>query len=146
MSWTYSGDPANSTRDEVRFLIGDTDSTASYTLADEEINYLLTQATSVLLVAALAAENVAGKIGRLARSKSVGDLSLSWGERSAEFRQLAATLRSRATLSAVKPYVGGLSRTEKDAVDAEADRIAPAHRVGGMDHASSLNDLTTTGT
>lgn len=43
MSWTYSGDPANSKLDECRFLIGDTNSKAPI-MQDEEIQYIITQA------------------------------------------------------------------------------------------------------
>lgn len=51
MAYSYSGDPANSTLDEYRFLIGDTgeydstpldnNSTGAFLMADEEINYIL---------------------------------------------------------------------------------------------------------
>ena len=37
---TYSGDPLNSPTDEVRFLIGDTN-TSDFYLSDAEINYCL---------------------------------------------------------------------------------------------------------
>ena len=42
MSWNYSGNPADSTLDEVRFLIGDTDANAPI-MQDEEIGYLITE-------------------------------------------------------------------------------------------------------
>lgn len=40
MTWSYSGDPSSSTKDEVRFLIGDTSSDKGY-ISDEEILYTL---------------------------------------------------------------------------------------------------------
>jgi hypothetical protein len=43
MSWSYSGNPANSTLDKCRFLIGDTDSTEPL-FQDEEIQSLITDA------------------------------------------------------------------------------------------------------
>lgn len=51
MTWSYSGDPATSQKDEVRFLIGDTD-TKEQLLQDEEIQYLLTT-TGLVIVAAI---------------------------------------------------------------------------------------------
>jgi len=42
MSWTYSGDPTSSKKDECRFLIGDTNETAPI-MQDEEIEYLVSQ-------------------------------------------------------------------------------------------------------
>jgi len=41
MTWTYSGNPANSSSDAVRFLIGDTDTTDQL-ISNEEIAYLVT--------------------------------------------------------------------------------------------------------
>lgn len=45
MSFNYSGDPASSTLDECRFLLGDTDENNPI-LQDEEINYIITQSNS----------------------------------------------------------------------------------------------------
>lgn len=42
MSWSYSGDPANSQLDELRFTIGDT-SISEQIMQDEELEYLITQ-------------------------------------------------------------------------------------------------------
>lgn len=40
MSWSYSGNPKDSIKDEIRFLTGDTVETDSY-LTDEEIEYII---------------------------------------------------------------------------------------------------------
>ena len=40
MSWTYSGNPANSQVDECRFLLGDTNESAPI-MQDEEIQYII---------------------------------------------------------------------------------------------------------
>ena len=42
MSWSYSGNPADSALDKVRFLIGDTDTTDQL-LTNEEINYTIAE-------------------------------------------------------------------------------------------------------
>jgi len=42
MSWNYSGNPASSELDELRFIIGDTNS-AEPIMQDEEIQYLITE-------------------------------------------------------------------------------------------------------
>ena len=39
MTWSYSGDPASSDRDAIRFYIGDTDTTLQL-LQDEDIDFL----------------------------------------------------------------------------------------------------------
>ncbi|NDC49455.1 MAG: hypothetical protein EBZ61_10335 [Micrococcales bacterium] len=42
MTFTYSGDPSTSTRNYVRFLIHDTDSTDAL-FSDEELNYVISE-------------------------------------------------------------------------------------------------------
>jgi hypothetical protein len=78
MAFTYSGNPGNSTRDLVRFLITDTDSTDAL-FQDSEIDYLVTLWGADGYGAAIAA--VRTLIGRSAnsssQSKKVGDLSLT---------------------------------------------------------------------
>lgn len=78
MSWSYSGNPASSPLDEVRFLIQDTD-TNEPLLSNEEIEYLLAAYDEDAFNAAIAAvSNLIAKGSRVAEeSKTVGDLSLS---------------------------------------------------------------------
>lgn len=52
MSMTYSGDPANSKKDNVRFVLGDTD-TSFALLTDEEINFALMQKEDNVMAAAI---------------------------------------------------------------------------------------------
>lgn len=42
MSWSYSGNPQSSLRDELRFLIGDTDESEPI-MQDEELDFLITK-------------------------------------------------------------------------------------------------------
>ena len=89
MAWTYSGDPGTSTKDSVRFLIGDTDSN-DQVVTDEEINWALTVVDGSIYQAAHdLCVSLAAKFARLATSKSVGDLSLSYSDRSSAFYSLA---------------------------------------------------------
>ena len=52
MSFYYSGDPASSDKDTVRFLTGQTEEKSSL-VSDEEILYALTQEGNVFLASAL---------------------------------------------------------------------------------------------
>lgn len=89
MTWTYTGDPSVSDRDKVRFLIGDTDTTDQL-VSDEEIAWQLdVVADSIYQAAHDLCVSLAAKFARLATSKSVGDLSLSYSDRSAAFYSLA---------------------------------------------------------
>lgn len=92
MTWTYSGNPASSEKDAVRFLIGDTD-TSDQLLSDAEINYVIVESGGSRYQAAHdAAYAIAGKFSRMAQSKSVGDLSISYADRARAYFELANEL------------------------------------------------------
>lgn len=88
MAWTYTGDPSVSDRDRVRFLIGDIDSTDPL-VNDEEVAWTLGEAGSVYQAAHDLCTIIASRFARLATSKSVGDLSLSYADRSETYNRLA---------------------------------------------------------
>lgn len=91
MTWTYSGDPSNSSKDAVRFMIGDTDSTDPL-LQDEEITYLVTIHAAVGMAAVGAARAIAARFSREGdKARTVGDLSLSesLSQKSFQFHHLA---------------------------------------------------------
>lgn len=96
MTWEYSGDPSSSARDEIRFLIGDTDSTFPL-LQDAEIDYLIAKwAPSYgdpIWTAAVAAELVATKFAGVANISADG-VSVNVGDLADKYRQLAASLRA----------------------------------------------------
>jgi hypothetical protein len=103
MAWTYSGNPASSSLDEVRFLCGDTDST-NQQISNEEISYLLSEWNSdAYTSAAFACEAIAGKYSSKSDySRSVGDLSIStqFGASAKTFLDRASRLRSTAMRAA----------------------------------------------
>ena len=77
MTWSYSGDPSDSALDEIRFLIGDTD-TNDQLLSNEEITYLYTAYGDAYAAAVACVVSLISKASRSAEeSKTVGDLSLS---------------------------------------------------------------------
>lgn len=96
MTWSYSGNPGSSTRDEVRFLIQDTD-TNDQLLTNEELDYLVT-AYGEAYSAAVAAVGVliATASRAVEESKTVGDLSISRkaGARLQQWQALMASLQS----------------------------------------------------
>ena len=119
MTWTYT--PVVTPRDEIRLLIGDTVSGQQATLNDEEIAYLLDKAGDVVDQAAYdAAIQLAGQFARMATSKSVGDMSLTYSERARELRAVAADIKARrATLSPPTPWI------HPDALKVAKDRLVP---------------------
>jgi hypothetical protein len=97
MTWNYSGDPAASELDQVRFYVGDVDRD-NQLLSDEEITFLLDQwrdaKDSPLYVAAVAAETIAGKyVGAI--DISADGVSVSQGSLTDRYNTLAASLRDQ---------------------------------------------------
>ena len=64
MSWSYSGDPTSSDKDEVRFYLQDTDASTPY-MTDEEIDFLIAEwqprFDNNIGIAAVAAERLADR-------------------------------------------------------------------------------------
>jgi hypothetical protein len=132
MAWSYTpGEDSDLNR--VRELIGDTD-TADQLLPNEAIaKYLLGGAlaqTSIYLSAAMAAGEIANKFARGVQSINAGGSSVVFDiaqGRAKFFRDLAAQLRQQAARSGgATPYVGGISRAGKAAVESDSDRVTPA--------------------
>lgn len=101
MTWTYSGVPGTSERDEVRFWTQDVVEDRPL-LSDEEIDYLLDKwmetANSVIYVAAVAAEVIAGKLaGEVA--VSADGVSVNLSELQDKYMRLAIRLRDQAKLA-----------------------------------------------
>lgn len=95
MTFSYSGNPGNSTLDEVRFLIQDTDSSDPL-LTNEEINYLIGVYTDPYLAAISCVTSLIAQASRVSEeSKKVGDLSLTVksGARVAQWEALLKYLK-----------------------------------------------------
>lgn len=97
MSWTYSGNPGASEKDQVRFYVGDVDETFPL-LTDEEISFLLNQwydsYNGPLYVASIAAEVIAGRFAREV-SVSADGVSAQIGELQQRYDALASSLREQ---------------------------------------------------
>lgn len=104
MSWSYSGDPADSTLDSVRFYVQDTD-TDDQLIADEEIDFIVAtwgkvygdpedSPGSILLFAAQVAEAIAAKFTREV-SYSADGVSIGVNDLQPKYDNLAASLRDQ---------------------------------------------------
>jgi len=77
MAWTYSGNPASSTRDLVRFLISDTD-VDDQLLSNEELDYLVTVWSDGFAAAIAAVRQLIAQAARsYTTSRTVGSVSIS---------------------------------------------------------------------
>jgi hypothetical protein len=129
---TYSGDPAASDRDRVRFEVGDTNCTAPI-LSDAEIDALLTQESGALLAASEAARKIAAKYA-IRVDCSIGSTRKAWSQQFRHYTELAKALRAKGARGSVLPYVGGLSEEEKRSDALDTDLVQPAFEVGMHDN------------
>ncbi len=112
MTWTYGGSPSTSTRDELRLLVGDTD-TNDQLLTDAEVSYFLAKNSSVRLASAMACRAIVAKLSRQV-DFSLGELSKSLSQKVKHFTQLAKELEAEAgrySFSSTTPSVGVLTDT-----------------------------------
>lgn len=122
--YTYSGDPASSPTDNVRFMLGDTDIKTAY-LSDSEIAYLLSENQDNALQAAFGGcDSIIAKLARN-RDESVGSVSIAFSQQLAGFEKLSLILRRRFAKTGV-PFAGGISRSQKQIERLNPDRVQPS--------------------
>jgi hypothetical protein len=134
MTWSYSGNPASSELDEVRFLVGDTDTTDQL-VQNEEISWALTEEANPRMAAARVALALALKFSRKA-DKQVGDLRIAYSSLYKHYLEVAEALKADAATVGVVPYAGGISISDKDTVENDTDRYRPSFRRGMHDNPS----------
>ena len=141
MGWTYSGNPSASSRDQVRFEIGDTDQ-GDQQLQDAEVDYLLAQTPDPYYAAACGCDAIAAKMSRQAQ-KSVGAISIAANQRADAYRKRAVELREKAVRINGLPGigVGGQSLDEKKHSADNLDQIQPQFQVG-MDDTTGTATVT----
>ena len=129
MTWSYSGNPSASTRDAVRFAIGDT-LTADQQLTDEEIDYVLTFKSTVIGAAISCCDGLIARYSRLV-TQGVGSISVSYSDRIRQYKELLARLRLRGP--AAIPFAGGTTVSGKDLANEDTDRDRPAFDLDSFD-------------
>lgn len=105
MTWSYSGDPSSSTRDAVRFEIGDTDQNDQL-LQDGEIDYAIQQESNLFGAAARCCEAIARKFAREA-DRAIGKTRVAASQKSQAYTKMALQLRKKASGYHL-PYASGL--------------------------------------
>jgi hypothetical protein len=111
MSFSYSGSPSDSVRDEVRFLIQDTDSTCPL-LTDAELDYIVDKwmllYDSAIYCASIAAGTIARKWAKQVNI-SDGNVSAQVGDLQARYTEMAAQLKAEYR---AEGDVGGLTNLD----------------------------------
>ena len=134
--FSYTGDPADSAKDAVRYLIQDT-SEDGYLASDEEIAFALTQESGIYNAAALACETIGARFARQGGSWVRGRVEVRTDAISTQYLALAKRLRQQAQGSGVlnvdAAYAGGISVEDKANVEADTDRVVPRFTRGQFD-------------
>lgn len=122
---SYSGDPASSAKDAVRFHIGDTDSTNEY-FSDAEINYMLTNNNNyVFQTAYQACYQLIAKFSRYANER-VGQVSVDFSNLSKQFADLASELKQQMYKDGEPEIIaGGIELTDKETNSTDTELVAP---------------------
>ncbi len=139
MTWTYTGDPTDSPRDEIRFLLGDTDPNDQQ-LSDEEIAYLVATYPDTYSAAAAGAEQRAAYYSRKAEDETLGRRRETYGDRAEKYQDLAERLRTGASAAGVvaaAPRAPQIRKSTRAAAAADADRQPTAFETGMMRHDGS---------
>jgi hypothetical protein len=129
--FSYSGDPASSLRDAIRFEIQDTDPQAPL-LTDPEVQFCINQEATgdppsqgeMLAAAARGLEALSRRFAAQADTK-VGSLETTYSKMAKGFAERAAELRRKAAGMGA-PFWGGRSESEKNARAENPDRVQPA--------------------
>lgn len=139
MTWSYNSSLLLSTSStnadlmRVRYLVQDVTSSTQL-VQNEEINWVLSIYPNVWRAASEVAGSIATHFAKMARSKSVGSLSIQWGERAKEFKERASSLKAQSeTLRTFSVYAGGISVADKNAHDDDTDWDKPAFARGMHD-------------
>lgn len=131
MAFTWTGNPAASTIEQIRWEINDTDS-ANPKFQDHEIQYAYDQEHTILKAAARLCEQLASKYADDV-DRSLGPLRLSLGKKVDAYRQKARDLRRRAAAYAT-PYAGGISKADELVFENDSDLNQPNFEIGMMDN------------
>lgn len=122
--WSYSGDPSTSPKDEVRFLIGDTDQ-CDQILQDPEILFVLAKYNFAPMNAAIRlCETVISKYSRLC-NEAVGQVRIDYKDVVANYKDTMNILRARLAMEDATPYCGGISVSDKMTNAMNPNRVRP---------------------
>ena len=132
--WTYNvSDLAVSTKDQIRFLVGDTQS-ADPQLQDEEVLFAASQRSNIWGAAAICCFSLATYFARKADT-TTGELRTLWSSLSRSYALRASQYETTATIrSGALPYAGGISIQDKINQENDTDRVPPQFNIGMDDN------------
>lgn len=146
MSWTYTGNPADSTKDAVRFLVGQTSTSDPVVVSDQEITWAATQCGNSYATAVMVGEAMLQQYaGKDAQSLTVGNLSETYGDRAARLQVTLMNLKRQSGMRNVVPVAGGLTIADQQSRAADTSLTPYVFEVGMNDNPPGSINRTSTG-
>lgn len=124
-TYNYMLDAPPTALDQVRSLIGDTDSTAVLLYDSEVQDYLTGNNGSVYQAAINCCTAIAAKYSRRADVKA-DDISKMNSQIAKAYRNLSSELQVQLALQGTSPKAGGISKGDKNSVILNPDRVEPS--------------------
>lgn len=126
---TYSGDPSNSDIDKVRFRCGDTggstfDERNEFFLSNSEVQFAINESGSVNQAALACAKRIKSKLAREADAEA-GDGVVDFSQRMQHYEQIIKDLERETSLGNLKPFAGGIDKSDKESTKQDEDRAKP---------------------
>ena len=129
---TFSYDPdQTTTRDIVRFRIGDTDSNREL-LSNEELNAIIARKAAVLPASVEAVEAILALIARDIDRNAAG-VSSSRSQMTTHYEALRGKL-VREMMTESEMFVGGLSKSAKAGFEDDSNFVKPSFQIGQFDN------------
>jgi len=139
MAFTYAGTPAASSREWVRWRVGDTDSTDPLQ-TDTEVDAAVSVYGSKFKAAAAGAKAIAAKYARKA-DMTMDQLSIKHSQKSEQYLALAAEIEASIGLDAGRVGSIAISRTDRETERDDTDRPEPAFTSGMFSEVVPLLNL-----
>ena len=131
MAFTWTGNPAASTIEKIRWEIGDTVST-SPKFTDAEVQYAYDEEHSIYAAAARLCEQLATKYASDV-DRSLGPLRVALSQKADFYTKRAKELRKHGAKYAT-PYVGGVSIAKDELFELDTDLNQPIFDKGMHDN------------
>lgn len=152
MTWSYNpsllqpNDPTKfNSKDAVRLLIGDTVD-CDHQLEDEEIAFFASRRSTLYGAAAECCRAMAAKFSR-AVDQQGGQSKLSYSQMAKAYTVKAIEFEQKAALSgAALPYAGGISVSDMQMRELQADRVQPQFAVGMTENTIPVQSIGTEST
>jgi hypothetical protein len=134
MTWSYSTtDLLTSPKDQVRFLVGDTNANDEQ-LQNEEILFSLNVRASIWGAAATCCESISASLSRRADT-TTGELRTMYSNLSRAYHARAMAYETKSVeMGGALPFVGGISIAQKILAETDLDRVQPVFNVGQNDN------------